>query len=98
MLNVYLATELYDNTMYRKHKVYLVNRLEFLSDRKDGLDVVVTQFLNQMGDGGVVLSKDSSTWIETNTCMKKSSIQQPFQISDYVNKYGLTSVRNFDIK
>lgn len=51
----------------RKHKVYLVNRLEFLSDGKDGLDVVVTQFLNQMGDGGVVLPKDSTTWVETNT-------------------------------
>lgn len=27
-------------------EVHLVNRLEFLSDGKDGLDVVVTQFLN----------------------------------------------------
>lgn len=35
--------------------IHLVNRLELLSDSKDGLDVVVTQFLNQMGDGGVVL-------------------------------------------
>jgi len=40
---------------------YLVNGLEFLRDGKDGLDVVVAQFLDQMGDGGIVLSKDSST-------------------------------------
>lgn len=39
----------------KKHKAHLVNRLEFLSYGKDGLDVVVTQFLNQMSDGGVVL-------------------------------------------
>lgn len=38
-------------------QIHLVNRLELLSDGKDGLDVVVTQFLNQMGDGGVVLRK-----------------------------------------
>lgn len=37
------------------HKVHLVDRLEFLRDSKDSLNVVVTQFLNQMGDGGVVL-------------------------------------------
>lgn len=48
-------------SVFRKRKVHLVNRLEFLSDGKDGLDVVVTQFLNQMGDGGVVLSKNSTT-------------------------------------
>lgn len=60
--------------MYRKHKVYLVNRLEFLSDGKDGLDVVVTQFLNQMGDGGVVLSN------ETHIIINKCRIQRPFQI------------------
>ena len=46
--------------MHIKHQVHLVNRLEFLSNGKDGLDVVVAQFLNQMGDGGVVLSNDTT--------------------------------------
>lgn len=37
--------------------VYLVNGLEVLSDGKDGLNVVVTQFLNQMSDGRIILWK-----------------------------------------
>lgn len=41
--------------------IHLVNRLELLGDGEDGLDVVVAQFLNQMGDGGVVLPKQRFT-------------------------------------
>lgn len=61
MINLHLSFEFYDNTMYRKQKVYLVNRLKLFSDGKDGLDVVITQFLNQMGDGGVVLLQKNNT-------------------------------------
>lgn len=63
-------------SVFRKHKVHLVNRLKFLSDGKDGLDVVVTQFLNQMGDGGVVLSKNTHIFINNKR------IQVLFQIQD----------------
>lgn len=38
-------------------KLYFVNRLELLSYSKDCLNVVVTQFLNQMSNGGVILSR-----------------------------------------
>lgn len=34
---------------------HLVNRLKLLRHCKDGLDVVVTQFLNQVSNGGIVL-------------------------------------------
>lgn len=43
-----------------KHRTHFVNRLEFLGHGKNGLDVVVTEFLDQMGDGGVVLSEKHS--------------------------------------
>lgn len=39
-----------------KLRTHFVNRLEFLSHGKNGLDVVITELLDQMGDGGVVLS------------------------------------------
>lgn len=61
----------YNEENDKSHVVYLVNRLELLGDGKDGLDVVITQFLNQMGDGRVVLSKDPSTQEETNTLSPK---------------------------
>lgn len=64
----------------QEHKVHLVNRLEFLSDGKYGLDVVVAQFLNQMGDGGVILAKHLATHIY------KISSQLTFKIPDYVGK------------
>lgn len=47
--------------MCTRAHIHLVNRLELLSDGKDGLDVVVAQFLNQMGNGGVVLQKQHFT-------------------------------------
>lgn len=40
-----------------KQKVHLVNRLELLRHGKDSLNVVVTQFLHQVGDGGIILQK-----------------------------------------
>lgn len=52
-------------------QIHLVNRLELLSDGKDGLDVVVTQFLNQMGDGGVVLRKHFKIKTRPNGVKKK---------------------------
>lgn len=39
----------------KKQRTHLVNRLELFCDRKDGLNVVVTQLLNQVSDGGIVL-------------------------------------------
>ena len=42
-------------------RAHLVDRLELLGDGEDGLDVVVAQFLNQVGDGGVVLQKQHCT-------------------------------------
>lgn len=47
----WLHTHHYDN----HPRTYFVNRLELLCNCKDGLDVVFTQFLNQVGDGRVIL-------------------------------------------
>lgn len=37
------------------YKGYLVNRLKFLSYSKDGLNVVITQLLDQVSNRGIIL-------------------------------------------
>lgn len=41
----------------RNQEVHLVNRLELLRHGKDGLNVVVAQFLHQVSDGRIILGK-----------------------------------------
>lgn len=47
------------HTQNRK-KTNLIHRLELLGDSKDSLNVVVAQFLDQMGNGGVILENKMS--------------------------------------
>lgn len=55
-----------------KQEVHLVNRLELLRNSKDGLNVVVAQFLHQVSDGGVILQK-TKVKITTNKTLNCSS-------------------------
>lgn len=73
--------------MYRwteKLRTDFVNRLEFLGHGKNGLDVVITELLNQMGDGGVVLSN------------KPGIKQKHFRNFFKVNARGFITVLNIE--